>query len=496
MTFGCAAAITIPLFIDILLDFISVKEAPYLKQRFLSTLIFAVSNVAILYWWKSPHSELILLTFFLWSYFLEFSIVISSIQALLEINRTQCAVFTAVICNGGIYAFFFGGLLSATQIDDNYLIAYISIIGLSGSSFVLLSRLYLVLKTHYQAFRSAGLSFVDWYSSASGSTKLVQIRSIGVCLQLLVLSITIFAMKQGIKFSRGIFIIDDILPVMIVRVVFFVFEYFVATRISRSQIICENHDLGFKTKLIKYFSHEMRSPLMVNIVGIELIRQSVEKMKVSGSSSPEWYVEIKDNVADIHKSCKQCLETLDFLLLYERIETESLPKELSRALVLQTLREILVTHNSVGSGARCGISLQYLKSQFNDSTQMLAVNMPCLQHVFEPALSCIVPERSQDNPVEGDSSEDLMSETIVEGSLPGKILFRIFTNNEFDPPWTILTQVSMQNPLNHAYPKKSQIPNWLHLQTTLNSEAISDTDIQVMHLRNLDFVREGYSCHL
>lgn len=135
---------------------------------------------------------------------------------------------------------------------------------------------------------------------------------------------------------------------MIIRVVFLVFEYLSP---QGSYAASDNHDLGFRTKLIKYLSHELRSLLIVNIVGIELIQQSIERMNV-----------------------KQRLETLAFLLLYERIEMESLSKDLHTEPILQTLREVLVTHYSAGSAARCGISLEYHQSQFNDPTLRLAVN--------------------------------------------------------------------------------------------------------------------------
>ena len=499
MTFGCAAAITIPLFIDILLDFITTKEAPYLKQRFLSTLIFAVSNVVILSYLNTPHAEMVLLTSFLWSYFLEFSIIISSIQDLLRIKRSHYAVLRVFIGNGGIYAFFFGGLLNTTLVGDSPLTAYIAIIGLATSSLVLLSRLYSVLKTHYQVFRSSGMSFIEWYSNAQSSTKFVQLRVVGVCLQLLVLSITLFAIKPRFHNSRGIFFIDNILPVMIVRVVFFVFEYFVAARIFRSQIIRENHDLGFKTKLIKYFSHEMRSPLMVILVGIELIQQSIDKMKTSGSASPEWDETIEDNAADVHRSCKQSLEILDNLLLYERIESDSLAIELVRGPALQTVREALTTHSSAGRGAQVGISLHYLQDQFNDGSRMLAVNMPYLRHVLEPALSCASQgvERCPDGGLDvsstaGESHEGRVTAAIVEGPMIRKIHFQLFVDSDFDLLQSVLkSQLSVRSSLNRSIAQRSHLPTWLHMQTTFNREEISDADIQAMHSRNLELVREG-----
>ena len=454
----------------------------------------------ILSYLNAPNAEMVLLTLFLWSYFLEFPIILSSIHSLLGIKYSKTTVLRVLVANGAVYAFFFGGLISTTTSGFHTVIATsVAIAGLTIYTIIAISRFYFILKSDYSSFQSSGMSVSEWYSNAQATTLFVQIRIVGAFLQIIAIYVTLFGTHASYQLSAALFNADKIMPLMIVRVVFFVFEYFVAARIFRSQIIRENHDLGFKTKLIKYFSHEMRSPLMVILVGIELIQQSIDRMKTSGSVSPEWDETIEDNAADVRRSCKQSLEILDNLLLYERIESDSLAIELVRGPALQTVREALTTHSSAGRGAQVGISLHYLQDQFNDGSRILAVNMPYLRHVIEPALSFVSQgvERYPDGGLNvsstaGDSYEGRVTEAIVEGPTTQKIHFQLFVDSDFDLLQSVLkSQLSVRSSLNRSIAQRSHLPTWLHMQTTFNREVISDADIQAMHSRNLELVREG-----
>lgn len=496
--FACAASITIPLLLDIILDFISMRKIPYLHHRLLSTLIFGVSNAVVLAYLFSPHGEEILMTLSTWSYFLEFAIIISSLQDLLGVQRTCLSVVRMILAYGGIYAFFLGGLLNTTTEAGGILTAIIALAGLTVSTLMALSLLYSVLRSHYRSFKSSGESILEWYSNAPGSTVFVQLRLIGKCCQLVALYIVLFIFRPVYDFSTSIFYEGNILPLMVIRVSFYVFEYLVASRIFRRQMIQEHHDLGFKTKLIKYFSHEVRSPLMVILFGTDLIQQSITKIKASGCTA--WDSTIEDNIADIRRSCKQSLEILDNMILYDTIVKDSLKLEFIARLPLQAVREALLTHASAARSYQVGISLYYLQEQFTNDSSTLHLNMTHLRHVLEPVLSSLFKSAAVGPGAEPSYTNNLVetadhwvNECIVAGSTNSAHV-RLFVDRDLDLLQSVRKiQLMMRNasPFPSISSRSRLLPSWLHVNLTLTKDAISDTDIHMMHSHGFDFIREG-----
>ena len=499
--FACATSITIPLLLDIILDFISMRKTPYLLQRLLSTLVFAVSNVVVISFLYTPSAEEVLITMFTWSYFLEFAIILSSMQDLLGIKRNKRSAARMVFADGGIYAFFLGSLLNTTSEAGGIISACVAFCGLNVSTLMVIYRLYSVLRSHYLSFKSSGDSFLGWYSSAPSSAVFVQIRLVGKCLQLVALYVTLFGFRPRYNFSDAIIYEGNILPLMVVRVIFYMFEYLVASRIFRRQMIQEHHDLGFKTKLIKYFSHEVRSPLMVILFGADLIHQSITKMKATGFA--EWDTTIEDNNSDIRRSCKQSLEILDNMILYDTIARDSLKLDLHVRLPLQAIREALLVHSSAANGLQVGVFLHFFQEQFGRESGVLHLNMTHLRHVFEPVLSCVFQntavDPTTDSPVNAqsvDTLDNMVSECIIAGSTPSSttthvVHVRLIVDKDLDLHQSVLkTQLMIRNssaPPNSA----SRLPSWLHVVLTMKKEAVSDSDIHMMHSRGLEFVREG-----
>ena len=165
------------------------------------------------------------------------------------------------------------------------------------------------------------------------------------------------------------------------------FEYFVSSRIFRGKLIRSNQDLAFKTQLIKYFSQEMRSPIMVMTVGLELIAGSVTSMREQHCSSQISVIE--DNLSDVRSSCEQSLEILDGMLLYEKIEKGTVFPDFSRTEPLQGIRELLKVYESAAKSMQVSIFLQYRQEEFARSRRKLSIDAATLRHVFSAILSSV-----------------------------------------------------------------------------------------------------------
>lgn len=69
ITFAISLGITIPLLVDVILDFASAIQVQYLEYRFMSAFTLAINNIIVLACLQRQDRGAILVTCFAWSFF-------------------------------------------------------------------------------------------------------------------------------------------------------------------------------------------------------------------------------------------------------------------------------------------------------------------------------------------------------------------------------------------------------------------------------------------
>ena len=518
--FACSLATTLPLFMDISLDYFNFPGVAFLNHRILSTLVLAISNVVILIYFNSSQTEMIMLTSFLWSYLLEFMIILSSIHALSDLKSSFILKSSRFFSFSLLYVFFLSSILSETVEYGGGAQEKVAI-----AAFVLFTSIHflktiLVFRSHYQSFVQSQSTLMEWYSNVDDKKKFLQLRLNGFGIQLIVLYVVFFGVRST-SASCGLFHDADLFYLIIVRTFFFMFEYFVSARIFRGKLIRSNQDLAFKTQLIKYFSHEMRSPIMVMTVGLDLIAGSIMSLRNQNIISPIRIIE--DSLSDVRSSCEHSLEILDGMLLYEKIEKGTVVPDFLTTDPLKGIRELLKVHESAAKSMQVSIFLEFCQEEFARNKRRLSIDASKLRHVFSAILSSVfkkvgtkyiarssnsqpgsmseeIPCRDFDSRVERD---EVAADSTVECAVnrqnvqpprlsSNDICFRAFIDADIDAMRSVLkSRLRKQTKSDRNFFGNAYLPSWLHIEMSDSYGNISDEDIADMNSHTLDFSRKG-----
>ena len=498
-TLVSTTAMTAPLFIDMALDAFSMKEVPYLGQRFLSTLVLALGNGTALLYFESSSVNLVLVSCFVWSYFLDFSISISSLHSLSELPSTRSLTVGRVIAHLALFVFFAFALLSVTDEGGGQVAEVLAVTGLAVFAALLLVKAYLMFKTHYLAFAGSEMSVMEWYKQ-NGMCFFVQIRILGLVAQVVALFIVLFALGTRVRGSQGILQSSDLPALLVVRCVFFMFDYFLSSRIFRSQIIKSRHECTFKTEMIKYFSHEMRSPLMGISATLELLEDAVEVLKRQGLAKLD---PICDNLFDSRRCCFLALEILDNLLLYGKIDSGGLTLSLQQFKPLKGVRQMFLEYTFVAQGLNIGVFIRHNPAETLGLKRRLDLDLAALKNVFGPLLRSLAkkvldptPRRVFDTGPSSHGSPEIVTECLVEGSMgdtpnTNDICLNVAIGGIFDV-YESAIRARMKFGRSEASVKyTSSAALWLHIEIIDDNGNISLADIEMMNGGSPDFSRKG-----
>ena len=509
---------------DISLDYFNFPNAAFLNHRILSTVVLAISNGVILIYFNSSQIEMIMLTSFMWSYLLEFMVILSSIHALSDLAPSFIRNAGRLLSFILLYVFFFTSILSETVEYGGGALEKVAITSFVVFTFIHSLKSFFMFRSHYVSFVQSNAIFMEWYSNLDDNQKFLQLRLIGFGIQLVVLYLVFFAVGSPTNDTNGLFQADDLYHLIIVRTFFFMFEYFVSSRIFRGKLIRSNQDLAFKTQLIKYFSHEMRSPIMVMTVGLDLIAGSVSSMREQNCSSQISVIE--DNLSDVRSSCEQTLEILDGMLLYEKIERGTVVPDFSWTDPLKGIKELLKVYESAAKSMQVSIFLQYRQEEFARSRRKLSIDAAKMRHVFSAILSSVFKKVGTKSIASSSHSLELAPRTTSGGILVLDVLGendedgtnsivecvvnhrnarsqRLSSNDicfraSIDADVDAMRSVLKSRPKHHSQHDHNVIrdvflPSWLHVEMKDSNGDISDDDIAVMNSHTLDFSRKGYS---
>ena len=521
LAFSCSLSLTAPLLIDTILDYLSMKNIPYLNHRILSTTTFAISNTLILIYMNSHLRDTIMISSLLWSYFIEFTIVLNILYSMHKSPTLAHSIFSQIITPFALYIFIMGSILNSNNGFQGVVSGVLSTSGLVVFTFIVIIRSIIVLYKHYYLFSKSGKTIYEWLISIDDQIFYSEVLIFGLNAQLFIFYILFFAIRSP-SITYPFFHFSHILYIIIMRTLFFTFTYFVSARVFRNKLVKNNQDLAFKTQLIKYFSHEIRSPIMVMSLGLELIEQTISNHREQNDQVMAEMVE--DNVAMVRNSCEQSLEILDSMLLYEKIETGSLHPEFSSHDPIDGVREILGSFESAATTLNVGISLQFIRSEFDANTRKIKIDKAKLRVVFAALLTSYfkktnirIPQDSRDDSfdtaeeagvfltsglprareqvVKRTKRRSMFNERRVTGE---EAIFLARFSEDFELPQSVQAQGlrsregrgSIRSAPRAPYGLSSSVC-WMHIEMIDRHGDIRESDIAQMYSHTLDFTRKG-----
>ena len=515
LTFSCSLSVTAPLLIDTILDYLSMKNIPYLNHRILSTTAFAISNILILIYMNSHLRDTIMISSLLWSYFIEFTIVLNILYSMHKLPTLAHSIFSQVLTPFSLYVFLMGSILNSSDGFQGVDSGIISISGLVVFTFIVIVRSMIILYKHYYLFTKSGKTAFEWLRTIDDEIFYSEVLVFGLNAQLLIFYILFFAIRSP-STTYPFFHFSNILYIIIMRTLFFTFTYFVSTHVFRNKLVKNNHDWEFKTQLIKYFSHEIRSPIMVMSLGLELIEQTISNHREQNDQVMAEMVE--DNVAMVRNSCEQSLEILGCMLLYEKIETGSLHPEFSSHDPIDGVREILASFESAAATLNVGISLQFIRSELDANTRKIKIDKAKLRVVFAALLTSyfkktnaiedsvdVVEEagifltsgipRAREQVVKRTKRRSMFNERRVTGE---EAIFLARFSEDFDLPQSVQAQGLRSREGRGSIRSASRAPYglsssvcWMHIEMIDRNKDIRESDISQMYSHTLDFTRKG-----
>lgn len=373
VTILCTAclAVSAPLLIDIAMDIIQNKSVPYLGCRSTATLNVAFVNILILVLLRadSPSSRLIIVTCLCYLIFLDTSISIYVFLDMLTMIFTQkCFVYAIV----SFYLFICCLLMS-------------SIDGFQGSTalillvstFIAFSAVVVSIGFHWLKQQVRDLtrhkSVRKWIGQMNDKKVYMNVLMLRIVAQIAMFATALFGLGGGALNLLGLVLL------MGSSVFFFSFTYFFPARMFRNKLMKTSQTSAFKTQLIKYVSHELRSPLTVISVGIELIERELAAKRLPLEENS------RDNLIDIKESCAMSIEILDNMLLYEKIDTKTLRLDCVTMNPLEAIRKILQPYQVVAKRHNVDIALLYVREDFTSTSGALRVDEKRLRVVFDAA---------------------------------------------------------------------------------------------------------------
>ena len=304
--YSLSIGISLPLIIDFLLNSnpASVSTMPFKDHRIRAVLLLFISSslsLGSLDFQSTAIQDPILLTCFAWSYFTSIAILFSILHLLSPILFNR---FRYYVCLTSCFIFLFALLLST----------------LFNIGFEAL-RLILIISFALYALCLSILSFLwlrfKWNRTALNSIPIKDSVTFYMLLLLCIDCISFaFLFLPSSSFSEVKLLWSIAIRSWIVLCI-----YILPARLLKSELAKKHNLVAFKTELVKFVSHELRSPLNVVSINSELL---TVKLKTNALLSNL----VKEDITEIKESCNRCIEVLDNLMLYEKIESNSLELQL------------------------------------------------------------------------------------------------------------------------------------------------------------------------
>lgn len=264
ITLCCTISLSIPLLIDVILDILQPSKAEFLGYRLMSILSMMLCAILTLLFQGTMHCVTIALVSYAWGYFVEFSIVLSFLKYLMPHIFTN---FRIAVLGTLQFVFFFG--ISINSISSvYYLIPLTPIIYTMFYSYLAIFSILITIwfLEMFQKFKNAKLTFLSWLQSLSFNDYCC--ISFVICMCSFAIVILFLSQYLDPHFTQmGYVNQEDRYVIEGTRVFISFFTYILPSRILRDKLLEAKKNLEVKTELVKYFSHEIRSPVSVIDIG-------------------------------------------------------------------------------------------------------------------------------------------------------------------------------------------------------------------------------------
>jgi CheY-like chemotaxis protein/signal transduction histidine kinase len=135
---------------------------------------------------------------------------------------------------------------------------------------------------------------------------------------------------------------EGLLEIELTRVFVSIFTYVVPSRIVRELLVDAKRNLDVKTEFVKYFSHEMRTPLSVMDIALTLLESELMQDDLTSVSNQTCAI----LVGDMKASVRSMLEILDDLLLYEKLERSNIVMNFTHENPIKLLQQTVAGYNN------------------------------------------------------------------------------------------------------------------------------------------------------
>ena len=158
----------------------------------------------------------------------------------------------------------------------------------------------------------------------------------------------ITATNSAVLTSRGV---SELTGSVYIQMLLTLIMVVIPSRMVRYEIVHVEHALEAKKEIARHVYHEMRTPLNIVVIGLELLTNALRQNKstnpqvVRGSQSliqREAEEDIEDIVNNISISCKSTVEILNDMLAYEKMESGLYSIECRYCPVISLVRDIVL----------------------------------------------------------------------------------------------------------------------------------------------------------
>lgn len=317
-----------PLLIDVTLDLAAYSSTPFVYLRLVNIGSMAFCAGLALAVKGTPFIASVTITVFSWGYYIEFALLSIFFSHLLPDHFTSGRIATInAICFCWVAVF---NLNCMSVFNSNFLfysfyIAFSALVLVVGSISI---EFAFVLRSSYLRTRQASL--LQWMKGLE-SRQLCALSLLTSCSLTILVFLVVFIYFDP-TFGYGPSISSPgLFTVELCRSFLGAVTYILPSRLFREELLAANRVLETKTEFVKYITHEIRTPAAILDVSVGLIRDELSKM--------DYNVDVaRSNAEDLCTTSKQLLAFLDHLLLYEKLEKNSMTVTLQPLSPIQVFR--------------------------------------------------------------------------------------------------------------------------------------------------------------
>ena len=230
-------------------------------------------------------------------------------------THTKAVVLIALLATG----FLCGSYSTAYEIDHPgpLLVCFLALLLISLILFLSNSILCFYRKILLRDGTSFLYKVVQSITSFEDAMLFLIMTTVIVCSVLLVMSSFIFQTLSGFRLLQPKTIIFDMILRLIFASILEIIPSLLFKTLNTSKVGVLQNDLNMKSTFVRYIGHEVRTPLNIAVVGLDLVKRIL--LRASKKHGKVNNDEILTLLEEVEDSCKVAVTQLDDLLAYEKL---------------------------------------------------------------------------------------------------------------------------------------------------------------------------------